>query len=324
MSPLFFEPSGDPLLTLAGLAKRILLLGRTKRLLQARIVTPEADVLYAGEGESLAWLAGLHGARVEDSHPIAWSQLHPLLEKRGPLFYVEVNRLLGPLLPIGGFFTLPWIRCAVDLHREADRNGRKLVEATYGRKVRQQGFTFRLRKGAPAAEAFHRDFYLPYVLWRFGDEAHARDAREIGAAVRNGFVLEILQGELPVAAAACRVRRRSVTLLALGLKGDYADLLRRGALSAIYYELFRWARGSGLDRVDLLRARPHSRDGVLRHKARFGAQPEKDPWPHALLAVYPPTGTELPAPARDLLVQHPRGGLARLADVTALLARGGN
>jgi hypothetical protein len=86
-------------------------------------------------------------------------------------------------------------------------------------------------------------------------------------------------------------------------------------LSAVYYELFRWARESRLGRVDLLRSRPHSGDGVSMHKKRFGARPEKDPWPHALLAVYPPAGSELPAPARDLLVQDPRGGLVRLADV---------
>jgi hypothetical protein len=238
-----------------------------------------------------------------------------LAEERERLLYVEINRLLRPLLPAGGFFTLPWIRFAADIDAETGRGGKKLVEATYGRKVRQQGFTSRLLKGPQAAETFHSDFYLPYVLWRFGGDTHPRGRREVAAAVRNGFVLQILQGDLPVAAAACRIRRRSVTLVALGLQGDYGDLLHRGAMSAVYYELFRWARENGLGRVDLLRSRPHCGDGVSLHKKRFGARPERDPWPHALLAIYPPAGSELPAPARDLLVEDPRGRLVRLADV---------
>jgi hypothetical protein len=172
-----------------------------------------------------------------------------------------------------------------------------------------------VRRGAEDADHFHRDFYLPYVRWRFGDDVHSRDVREIRAAVRHGFILQILHGELPVAAAACRLGRASVTLVALGLRGDYHDLLRRGALSAVYYQLFRWARENHLGRVDLLRARPHGQDGVAVHKTRFGARPEQDPWPHALLAIYPPARAALPMAAGDLLVEDPHGGLTRLADV---------
>jgi hypothetical protein len=313
MPDLLFEPGGGAPLALASLAKRILLLRRTMRLVQARLVAPEADALYAGEGETLGWLARLHGARVEDSGPIAWARLRRLAEQRTNLLYVEVNRLLRPLLADGAFFTLPWLRFVADSHSQ--RSKRKLIEATYGRKVRQHGFTARLQQEPQAAETFYREFYLPYVRWRFGGDTHARSRLEIAAAVRSGFVLEILEGERAVAAAACRIHHDSVTLLALGLRGDYADLLHRGAMSAIYYELFRTARDLGLGRVDMLRSRPHAKDGVTLHKTRFGARPESDPWPHALLAVYPPAGTKLPEPARDLLVEDPAHAMVRLAEL---------
>ena len=315
MPELLFEPDGGSLLALASLAKRILLLGRTSRLILARLVAPEADALYAGEGESLGWLARLHGARVEDGGPIAWTRLRRLAEERKKLLYVEVNRLLRPLLPDGGFFTLPWLRFATDMGSHRDRS--RQIEATYGRKVRQQGFTSRLQRGQRAAETFYSEFYLPYVLWRFGGDSHARSRLEICAALHSGFVLQILEGELEVAAAACRIQRGSVTMLALGLRGNYTDLLHRGAMSAIYYELFRTARELGLGRVDLLRARPHRKDGVAMHKTRFGARPESDPWPHALLAIYPPVGSALPAPAHDLWVEAPARAMVRLADLAA-------
>lgn len=314
MPRLLREPGDASLLGLAGLGKRVLLLGRTRRLVEARIAASDTDVCYAGEGESLTWLGRIHGGRVVEHRPLAWARLRERIECRDKLLYLEVNRFLRPLLPSGGFFTLPWLRYAASLE-DAGQRGKKLIEATYGRKFRQQGFTSRLLRGAEDASIFHRDFYLPYVMWRFGDETHARDASEIRAVVRHGFILQILQGDLPVAAAACRLGGESVTLVALGLRGDYNDLLRRGALSAVYYQLFRWARENHLGRVDLLRARPHGQDGVAVHKARFGARPERDPWPHALLAIYPPAGTALPLATRDLWVEGSQGEMARLADV---------
>jgi hypothetical protein len=310
------EPTGEPWLTLAGLTKRLLLLGRTTRLVHARVRTSEGEVIYVGEGESLTWLARLHGGQVADSRAVDWPGLQRMVIERTSLLYVEVNRLLRPLLPPGAFFTLPWIGFSADLVAPPKHDTRKMVESTYGRKVRQQGFGFRRIFGETAARAFYRDFYLPYLRWRFGDEAHPRGQDEIVAVVKDGFILQVLDKDWTVAEAACRVSGSTLTLVALGLAADFASLLRRGAASALYYEMFRWARAHGIQRVKLLRSRPHVRDGVSLHKRRFGAEPVLDPWPHTTLAVYPypiPSAA-LSSPACGLLVQDHCGKLVTLAE----------
>jgi hypothetical protein len=313
----FREPAGEPWLTVAGLAKRVLLLGRTTRLLQARLTSDDGEVSYAGEGESLDWLGQIHGARVSGTCSIDWRGLQALVAGRKGLVYLEVNRLLRPLLPAGAFFTLPWLSFAVDLRSGQDLVNRREIESTYGRKVRQQGFRFRWQSGESAARAFYREFYLPYLEWRFGDQGHARREDEVVATVREGFVVQVMDKDRIVAAAVCRLRGATLTFLASGLRSDFASLLRRGAASALYYEIFRWARAHRIERVNLLRARPHLKDGVCLHKRRFGAQPEIDAWPHAVLAVYPlatSAGGGLPPAVEDLLVEDGRGGLVRLAD----------
>lgn len=311
MLALLREPAGGPWLTAASLAKRVLLLGRSTRLVQASLAVPDGTIIYAGEGESLPWLSRLHGARPGPTRALAWPDLRTLIEQRRGLVYIEVNRLLRGLLPRGAFFTLPWVVYLADARQDSKR---ATIEATYGRKVRQQGFVFRTLTDDASARSFYADLYCPYLRWRLGSQAHARGQDEILSAARAGFILQVMDKQQVVAAAVCRVREDTLTLLAVGLAPDFAEQLRRGALSALYYEIFRWARAHGLRWVNLLRARPHARDGVAQHKHRFGACPILDPWPHALLAVYPPLAGPVPEVSKDLLVESGQGSLVRLAE----------
>jgi hypothetical protein len=311
MSPLLREPATEPWLTAVGWLRRVLLLLKSTQLAHVRLQAGEDEIVYLGEGTNLLWLARLHGARMGERKTLDWRDLPALIGQRRSLIYMEINRLLRPLLPPGAFFTLPWLYYAAD---PSERGKRKMIEATYGRQLRQQGFTFRWVRGDEAARSFYRDFYHPYAQWRFGVQMHARGRGEIVAAARHGMVLHVLDKDRVVAAGVCRLRGDTMTFLAMGLAGDYVNLLRRGAMAALYYEVFRWAREHGMRRVNLLRSRPHLRDGVVVHKRRFGAQPKLDSWPHALLAVYPPVGHPLPEASKDLLVESGHGTLVTLAE----------
>ncbi len=279
--------------------------------MHTRLLAGQDEIAYLGEGTNLLWLASLHRARMGERRILDWRELPDVIAQRRGLVYVEVNRLLRPLLPQGAFFTLPWLNFEAD---PSMPDKRKMLEATYGRKVRQQGFTYRWVTGDEVARSFYRDLCLPYAQWRFGVQVRARGENEVLAAVRHGMVLHVLDQDRVVAAGACRIRGDTMTLLAVGLARDYVELLRRGALGAVYYELFRWARDHGMRRVNLLRARPHRCDGVARHKRRFGACPEFDSWPCTLLAIYPPLTASLPEVAKDLLVESGHGTAMALAE----------
>ncbi len=151
-------------------------------------------------------------------------------------------------------------------------------------------------------EEFYREFYCPYILRRFERAAHLRTFHELDAAMRSGFLLKVFQGGQWISGLVCRRQKAEVLAFAFGLRGDYADLLRQGALSATYYYLIRWALEHSMKVVDLLRSRPHTEDGVFVHKHRFGATPGFDSWPHSGIWVFPPQTLHLAEGARGLLV----------------------
>ena len=43
-----------------------------------------------------------------------------------------------------------------------------------------------------------------------------------------------------------------------------------------------------MQKVDLLRSRPNTSDGVYEHKRRWGAKPVIDSWPHTALWIFIP------------------------------------
>jgi hypothetical protein len=300
----FREPAGPTAFRLASVVKRVVALRRSIRLRDVEIGAGPSAVRYLGDGESLSFLAALHGgeARLKKIKVVTCiAQWLPEARRQG-LAYLELNRLFGPLVPSGGFQTFPWVRQVINLDGPVSEAKRRSIEATYGRKVRQNRFEFRIEHGRAVADEFYWRFYRPHIEGRFGESAHLRTVSEVRSAVRRGFVLQVLEGGEWLAAAACRLQRRRVIALAFGVREASEDALRRGALSAVYYFLLEWARDRALSRVDLLRSRPHAADGVFEHKRRFGAEAVPDLWPHTAIWVFPAESRPLPAVAGGLQV----------------------
>lgn len=276
-------------LGLAGLLKAKLLVPRSLVLRRVPLRTASGDVLtYIGDGESLPWLERLYDAEAGPPTLLGVLRLPAavrLMRGEGTVV-VELNRWLVSLAPRGGLRALSWVRQVIPLGE-----GRRLpagVEAVYGRKVRREGLTMKRTREPRAVCEFYDLFYRPYVEARFGQEAHPRGLGELGRAVRRGFLLQVMDGERWVSGVVCRVSRHDVLAVAYGLRGDLDRELRRGALSAANYFLIGWAVDTGLQEVDLLRARAHVEDGVFEHKRRLGAVARVDPWPHTRLVLYPP------------------------------------
>jgi hypothetical protein len=117
--------------------------------------------------------------------------------------------------------------------------------------------------------------------------------REFRRTVKSGFLLKVFDGKQWISGAVCGVQGNSVTTLAFGLIPDYEYHLRRGALTAVYYFIFKWAEKNAVRTVDLLRSRPYTEDGVYEHKRRWGGRPEKDAWPHTAIWIFAPKRSNL-------------------------------
>jgi hypothetical protein len=301
------EPANPYLYRLVGFIKRIGLLGRSLRLSRVVLGAKPDSAIYVGEGESLAYLSNLHhGSSGEELKPISLSLLPTEIRKqRGKrLLYVEVNRLLSVLVPPGGFLTLPWVRQRIRLTGRDYRLRVPNIEGVYGRKVRRFGFCSQLTQDQGALKEFYYEFYRPYIIERFGEMARLRSYSELSAAMQSGFLIKVLQKDQWISGVVCPRCGAEVKALVFGLRGDYADLLSRGALSATYYFLIRWALEHSVEEVDLLRSRPHTGDGVFVHKRRFGATPHLDSWPHSAIWVFPSRKAQQVECARGLIVWH--------------------
>lgn len=285
--------------------KRCLLLHRSLLLNRAELGPGDADAAatYLGEGETLAYLAGLHGGLGRRRRVPLTAVRRELrrLAGGGGLLYLELNRLL-PRPSRASFRSAPWVRQRIDLDGEAFRSHRPDVEGVFGRKVRHHGLSYRIALDADAVNTFFDEHYLPHVAARHAGALHLRRRGELHRAVRRGFLLEVVDAAEWVAGAICQRHRDGLTVLAYGLRGNQAAGRARGWLSAATYFAIDIARNEGLSFVDLLRSRPHAADGVYEHKRRFGATARFDPWPHTTLWVLPPEATPLPAPAAGVLV----------------------
>lgn len=305
------EPDGGVALEVAALVKRAAMLPRSLRLFHAELEKGEGEhptVQYVGEGESLSYFASLHGAEQDPnrSTTLPISRLRRAIHELGKsgFLYVEVNRLLAPLLPNGPVITHPWITQKVILAGDVVLPPGRAFEGVYGRKVRKHGFTHTMTTDGATVGEFYQELYLPYITSRFGQAAHARTEPELRAAAASGFLLQVMGPDGWISGVVCRRRGNHVTALAYGLREPHQEFLTRGALSAASYFLIRWAREHGVECVNLLRSRPHREDGVFEHKRRLGAKASWDPWPHTIIGVYTPKNAPLPLAARGVLVRH--------------------
>lgn len=306
------EPFGAVSLEIGGLVKRLIALPRCRRLLRAELGSSTGGVDYLGEGESLGWLEELHHCQARrHGHRALGAAVAGARRRVGDrTLYLELNRLLGGLAPGGGFRTVPWVRQRIDL-ATIGRRRLQSIEGVYGRKVRHHGLIGAHGADRRTAEEFYDALYLPYIRSRHGESAHPRSRREVLAAIRHGFVLKVLHNGVWISGGACRVGANTVSVVAYGARGAPETALELGAVSAVNYFLLGWARASELRWVDLLRSRPHDKDGIFEHKRRWGAEPVIDAWPHTALWVYPPSTGLLEPPSAGLLVAT-KTGLRRL------------
>jgi hypothetical protein len=308
MSLLEISP---PLVYAAGSSiKRLALLHRSIRLKYVAMEGCCHDgaagrLVYLGEGESLGYLEKVAFQKVtgRSISPVPLWALRPnlhQLQSSGEFVVVEISRLLSPLLPAGGFTSFPWARQKVFLRENPSGQRRSGSQKEWAKLVRKYGYRSK-NAGVKAVTRFYQDLYEPYLKARFADLARPRSAQELRTAVGSGFVLKVYEDESWVAGAVCHLRENVLTVLALGCAPDYDYYLRRGALSAAYHYIFQWARDNGMAIVDLLRSRPHARDGVFNYKKMWGARLEPDIWVATLLRCYVPPNGFVPQGLQGLL-----------------------
>jgi len=292
----FKEPKNRILYGPASFAKRIILLHRSFWLRQVEIEDSlfGQRTIYIGEGESLDYVKKTFFPDAREKERTALpvfflrQKIKHLISSNTQVF-VEINRMLKPLIPPGGLLTFPWIRQKVSLNSHDYMERKSKIEASLGRKVRKFDYRCQMTSDHKMVQQFFEELYLPYVTTRFQSACHARTLSEFQAATRSGFLLQVFAQDLWVSGVICRLEKDGICTLAFGHLPNNQYDLQRGALSAAYYFIFKWAEEHSVQKVDLLRSRANTSDGVYEHKRRWGAKPVMDSWPHTALWLFLPS-----------------------------------
>ena len=145
-------------------------------------------------------------------------------------------------------------------------------------RVNRSGFGFDIMTGEGWVDDFYDRMFRPSMRHRHLAEASIESRRALtGYARASGSeLLRILDGERCVAASVNRSTPAGYRLLKLGwLNGD-DELLKRGVVAAMYWFNFKRAAALGHRRLLLGSVTPFLENGVLVHKAYWGARLSDD------------------------------------------------
>lgn len=166
---------------------------------------------------------------------------------------------------------------AVEARLEIPADPEELVAAsTRARRnisrVREHELSWSISTDATDFNLFYEQYYVPFLRVRYDDLAHEIDRRTLRRALRRGCLLWVWYQNRRVAGALLQARGRLLRWLVMGAVADGVDLAGIGALSAIYVFSVECAIRHGFRSLDLGYSKASPRDGVLSHKASWGAR----------------------------------------------------
>ncbi len=132
-------------------------------------------------------------------------------------------------------------------------------------------FSYRTSKELKDFDLFYHEMYVPHVEKRFREIAFVDPYPAMKAMFLKGFLLFIEEGDRSIAGILCEVKNNTLYSRRTGVLHGNEDYIRKGAASAEYYFMLKFALENGLAKIDLLRSRPFLNDGVYTTKRKWGA-----------------------------------------------------
>jgi hypothetical protein len=172
---------------------------------------------------------------------------------------------------------------------------------------RREAYEVDFSRDGESIDAFYRDYYRPYVTQRFGTGALVVDLDRFRAVSRDMSLARLSAGGAWIAGMLFRI---SGATLHLGWFGSRTQPARAGASEVLDVRVIEHAAAAGARRAVLGHSRPSLADGVVRYKARFGAEIRMPRFPQRVV------GIDLRRPAPEVaaaldaarFVSFPRGG----------------
>jgi hypothetical protein len=141
------------------------------------------------------------------------------------------------------------------------------------RRIRRAGFTCDLQQHRRYVREFYSQMFRPSMAIRHGAEAYLSRRRDLEGLLTaaGGEMMRVMQNGRWVAASVNQSSAEGYRLCKLGWINGDAELLRAGVVSAIYWFNIQRAASLGSSRILFGSVVPCLEDGLLRHKAFWGA-----------------------------------------------------
>ncbi len=137
------------------------------------------------------------------------------------------------------------------------------------RRVKKHGYESNISSTAADFDLFYDHFYKPYLLRRHVVAAPTAPRWMLRLVFRFGWIQWVTQQGERVAGDLVIRQGSDYTPLVTGVRDGRQDLLRQGALAAVYVYALRHAQRLGCTRLLLGGSQPALRDGVLRYKSKW-------------------------------------------------------
>ncbi|MFQ6036757.1 MAG: hypothetical protein ACE5NM_13040, partial [Sedimentisphaerales bacterium] len=129
------------------------------------------------------------------------------------------------------------------------------------RLLKRYGYTYEISHDDSDLEMHYNTMHLPTMEKRHGDTAHIVSKEEAKQHFRRGCLLLVKRDGQIVAGGLCRAQGEKVKLIYVGVANANEQLMKEGAMGALYILLIRWAHQAGYKAVDLLGCPPYLRMG---------------------------------------------------------------
>lgn len=258
----------------------------------ARFTGEPLRALYAGSGANLDFLRSFFFEQCEQQPSDGRASLWRSASKLAPqsagvdLWLTERPALWAKLLPSAGAIAVPaWVRQQIRLPRQMPESGRllpRMLEKEIRRHTRQQNYSVDFVSQPEVIGEFYRRYYRPYIEARFGTGA---------IIVPEPLFLRLSAGQVLARLHADGAWIAGLLLKARGseIRFGWFGLDRNppppGASETLDGACIRYAHEKGVRTVVMGNTRPCLADGVLRYKAKFGAQITATRFPQTELAV---------------------------------------
>ncbi|MDZ4405899.1 hypothetical protein [Prosthecobacter sp.] len=164
------------------------------------------------------------------------------------------------------FWITSWMQVPDDLKAFGRTHGHAAADM---QRVRNNDLEHRLSHANEDLDEFYDRFYVPYISHRHDVGESLASRWMIRFLFKHGGLMWVIREDQRLAGGITMVQGKKCSMGPIGLRDGRLDLLRQGALAAIYVHSIQHARQAGCTRLFMGGSRPSLHDGVLHYKSKW-------------------------------------------------------